>query len=198
MLCLRRVGHASRHRPLPWQSRTLRRIACPRHPSLCAPPRMSEPLPPRRRSGAGATERSRSMRSMRASSAACGMAVAAPAAPKLRAYASSGKRQTIAPLTTVVPPRHRPCRMGMTLRPMATCVPRSRNSRMNDSVGPSPRSSSRTRGPSSTTTTSRPAWASTSAAVAPAAPLPTTTKSQASVVGPALVIPRRSKGRRRA
>ena len=81
----------------------------------------------------------------------------------------------IAEFTTVLPPRHLPCRTGMRARPRATCAPMSRYRRLREGKVRSSNWAAFTAGPSSTTAMEEDASDRTRAAVAPAAPDPTMT-----------------------
>src|SRR5262249_6271641 len=93
---------------------------------------------------------------------------------------SSGRRQMIPELTAVLPPTQLPCSKRMGCEPEVAVVPAPRTAWRRDSSSALGRSLRAKLGPSSISTTLRPAPLSTRAAVAPPAPVPTITKSASS------------------
>jgi hypothetical protein len=171
-----------RHSPLPWQRLELRTMARPGRPRRSAAVRMSPPLRPSSSSEVSATSRSRSMASNAALRPRSSTSSPRPCCRVQSARTSSGKRQMMPLLMAVLPPTATPCSSGMGAASRVACEPASR---MASAMAPTMsrgRSGVFSQPPSSSMTTEWPAALSTRAAVAPPAPVPTTTKSATSSI----------------
>ncbi len=173
-------GQPWRQRALPLQRAALRVIGWPGRPSTRQASAMRSELPPKSAVLVSVTSSSRSIWSKASSRARRSTRCERPCCAIHSSRTSSGKRQMMPELMAVAPPTQRPWSIGSGVEPRVVEVAKSRNAIAMASSTSAGLSAVRSCGPSSSISTSRPAPASTLAAVAPPAPVPTMTKSATS------------------
>ena len=178
--CFAPAGQPNAHTPEPTQPRALRRRKPPENPSASTPRRTIAAFSPANSAGTSATPIVSSTSSKTGVSSSSVNSVS-PSCVRHRCRTCAGVRKQVPLLMSVVPPTPLPVGSMIGGSPIVALWPPSRYKRAAISRGRAVNVSASCQAPSSSIATRRPADASSAAAGAPPAPVPTTHASTVTI-----------------